>query len=254
MTATSDRLFQTHDFAARAGVSVRTLHHYDRIGLLGPAACTAAGYRLYGEREFVRLQHIQTLKFLGFPLRQIGELLGGGARDLAGTLRVQRRLLFDQKQRVEQALHAIDAAEEALVAGGELDWATVRQVTEAIIMANDWGFVKQYYADEARAEIEARQHTIPREVIAQGERDWAALIAEVEAAVDEDPAGEHAQRLAVRWSALLQAFTNGSPAIQNGLNKLYADRANWPATAPKPPFSDAAGAFIRTAMASRNGD
>ena len=84
-------MYRVSDFAEKAGVTVRTLHHYDRLGLLKPSGRTEAGYRLYGERDFGRLQQIVTLKFIGLPLRQIKDLLDGSDLDLAATLRLQRR-------------------------------------------------------------------------------------------------------------------------------------------------------------------
>ena len=71
MKGSNESLFQAREFAELTGVTVRTLHHYDRLGLLKPSGRTAAGYRLYGERDFARLQQIITLKFIGFPLNQI---------------------------------------------------------------------------------------------------------------------------------------------------------------------------------------
>ncbi len=62
MKTTSRPLYRASAFAERAGVTVRTLHHYDRLGLLKPSSYTASGYRLYGERDFARLQQITTLK------------------------------------------------------------------------------------------------------------------------------------------------------------------------------------------------
>ena len=74
----------------------------------------------------------------------------------------------------------------------------------------------------------------------------------MEAAVAEgtDPASERAQALAVRWSELIKAFTGGDGEIQAGLNKLYADQANWPTTLPKP-YSDEVGNFMCMAMGAR---
>ena len=85
--------YQVGEVAGLTGVSVRTLHHYDRIGLLRPQQRTAAGYRLYGEQELLRLQQILTLRYLGFPLKRIGELLDRPDFDLAASLRVQERVL-----------------------------------------------------------------------------------------------------------------------------------------------------------------
>jgi len=61
----NEKHYQAIEFAQLAGVTVRTLHHYDRIGLLKPSAYTNAGYRLYGKGDLVRLQQIVTLKFIG---------------------------------------------------------------------------------------------------------------------------------------------------------------------------------------------
>ncbi len=251
MQQTTERLFQAHEFAAQAGVTVRTLHHYDRLGLLKPARRTAAGYRLYGANDFARLQQIVTLKFIGLPLKQIKELLAGREYDLGATLRLQRWVLAEQRRRLDLALAAIDRAEQLTNAQGTPDWAAFKQIVEVITMSDmDW--TKKYYSPEAQQKIAERQQTIPREVIEQGQRDWAALIKECEAAVAAgvDPASEQAQTLANRWSELVKGFTGGDPAIQQGLNKLYADKANWPATMPRF-FSDDVQAFIMQAMAAR---
>jgi len=68
------RLYRTHQFAERTGVTVKALRHYDRLGLLKPRR-TEAGYRLYSESDFERLERITALKFLGIPLKQIKAVL-----------------------------------------------------------------------------------------------------------------------------------------------------------------------------------
>ena len=238
MQDTTERLFQAHEFAARAGVTIRTLHHYDRLGLLKPSRRTAAGYRLYGARDFARL-------------KQIKQLLDGREFDLTTTLRLQRWLLSEQRRRLDLALAAIERAERLSAEHGAPDWDAFKQIVEVITMSDmDW--TKKYYSEEAQQKIAERAATIPREVVEQGQRDWAALIKECEAAVAAgiDPASERAQDLAARWSELIKGFTGGNPAIQAGLNKMYADKANWPASMPKY-FSDEVQAFIMQAMAAR---
>lgn len=74
------RLRRIKEFAGEAGVTVRTLQFYDRLGLLKPAALSEGGYRLYGETQLARLEHIMALRFVGFNLDQIKELLGGSSR------------------------------------------------------------------------------------------------------------------------------------------------------------------------------
>src|SRR4051795_1469681 len=118
MTTSAEQIYQASEFAERAGVTVRTLHHYDRLGLLKPSGRTEAGYRLYGERDFGRLQQIVTLKFIGLPLRQIKDLLDGSDLDLAATLRLQRRLLLEKRLQLETAIQAIGEAERSLDSSG----------------------------------------------------------------------------------------------------------------------------------------
>lgn len=68
-------MMTVNEVSKRTGVSVRSLHHYDAIGLLKPAKVTAAGYRLYGDEELARLQNIMLFRELQFPLKQIKEIL-----------------------------------------------------------------------------------------------------------------------------------------------------------------------------------
>src|ERR1700749_1190206 len=114
-------MYQVSDFAEKAGVTVRTLHHYDRLGLLKPSVRTEAGYRLYGERDFARLQQIVTLKFIGLPLRQIKDLLDRSDLDLKSALGLQRRLLLDKRMQVETAIQSIEKAERSLKPGATPD-------------------------------------------------------------------------------------------------------------------------------------
>lgn len=243
-------LFQAREFAERSGVTVRTLHHYDRLGLLKPSRYTEAGYRLYGERDFARLQQIVMLKFIGLSLREIKELLADNELDLAATLRLQRRIVEERRRHLDSVIEAIGRAEQEVAQGERLDWETFKQIIEVINMENNMEWVKKYYTEEQLAELAERGTP---EVLEQGQRDWAALIKDVEAAVTEglDPASERGQELAARWSKLIEAFTGGNPGILENLKKLYADESNWPDTFRKP-YSDEVTNFISRASAAKN--
>ena len=247
------KLFQAREFGKLSGVTVRTLHHYDRLGLLKPSRYTAAGYRLYSAQDFARLEQIVALKFIGLSLKQIREVLSREPFDLVTTLRQQRQAIEEKRNRLDLAIQAIQRAEYVAAAtNNQPGWETFAKIIEVIRMQNDMDWSKKYYSDEAQREIAKRAATIPREEIEQAQRDWATLIKEVEQAVaaGEDPASDKAQALAVSWAKLLKGFTGGNPEIQSGLNKMYADRGNWPASMPKP-FSDEAQAFIVEAMTHR---
>jgi DNA-binding transcriptional MerR regulator len=244
----TENLYQASEFARLVGVTVRTLHHYDRLGLLKPSARTAAGYRLYSERDFARLQQVVTLKFLGLPLKQIKSLLDRGALDLASTLRLQREILGERRRQIEAAIEAIERAERQMASGLGPDWEALAKIIEVIEMQNNWDWVKKYYTEEQLAELAARGTP---EVLERGQREWAALLKEVEQAVKEgvDPKSERAQALAARWKGLIEEFTGGNPEILASLKRLYADQANWPAGAQRP-YTDEVSNFISKAVAS----
>ncbi|HJT53381.1 MAG TPA: MerR family transcriptional regulator [Candidatus Angelobacter sp.] len=242
-------MLKVSEFAEKAGLTVRTLHHYDRLGLLKPSERNRSGYRLYGERDLVRLQQIATLKFIGLSLKQIKNVLDGNDLDLPATLSLQRRLLTDKRGQIELALRAIEEAERSMGPNHAPDWAALKKIIEVMEMETNKDWMKRYYSDEAQARISARARAWTPEMQARAQQDWKELIAEVDAAIQrsENPAGGSARGLAERWSALVRGFTGGDPEIQQGVNKLYSDQNNWPATFQKP-FSDEVWNFIRQAM------
>ena len=253
MKESTERLYQAREFAKRAGVTVRALHHYDRLGLLKPSGRTAAGYRLYGERDFARLEQIVTLKFIGFPLKQIKDLLNGKLFDLRTTLRLQRKIMEEKGLHLELAIRAIENAERTMRSRAwdrKPDWEAFRKIIEVINMQQNMDWVNKYYTEEQLAQLKKRWSP---ELQDKAQRDWETLTKEVESAVaqGEDPVSEKAQALADRWQKLIEGFTGGDSAIAQNLKKLYADQANRPTTF-KQPYSNEVGAFICKATELRN--
>ncbi|MFN2166742.1 MAG: MerR family transcriptional regulator, partial [Anaerolineae bacterium] len=100
--------YTVSQLARMAGVTVRTLHHYDQIGLLRPTARTEAGYRLYREPELLRLQQILFFKELDMPLEQIRQVLDDPGFDQVTALEQHRRLLQRRMERLAHLLNTID--------------------------------------------------------------------------------------------------------------------------------------------------
>src|SRR6059058_5039824 len=121
MKDADDNLFQAREFAELTGVTVRTLHHYDRLGLLKPSRYSRAGYRLYRESDVARLEQIIALKFIGFPMNEIKKILSHGQIDLARTLQRQREAITEKRQRLELAIRAIQHAEYVIATSGDHD-------------------------------------------------------------------------------------------------------------------------------------
>lgn len=202
MRVIAERTYRIREFAELSGVTVRALHHYDRLGLLKPKR-TRAGYRAYSMRDLETLEQIVALKFIGVPLKQIPILRRSGGGALAAALRAQRRTLEEKKQLLEQAIAALGQIEAQVRTGSEPDASLFRRIIEVIEMQNDADEWRKKYDSLVQAKM-ARLRALSLEDRSELKKAWGALVADVESALDRDPAGAKAQALAGRWIALLE--------------------------------------------------
>jgi DNA-binding transcriptional MerR regulator len=220
--------YRVREFADLAGVTVRALHHYDRLAVLCPKR-TQSGYRLYSLRDLERLEQIVALKFLGLPLKEIKTLLDREARRLPDVLRAQRLALEERRRSLEKAIHAIRDAEQTIASGKSADAQVLAKIIEVIEMQEKTEFMNRYYSEEAQAKMADKRKQWNPDLQAEATRAWSELFRDVEASLDEDPQSPNAQALVSRWRKLVEGFTGGDPEISKGLGKAWADRANWPA-------------------------
>ena len=100
--------YSVKQLSEMAGVSIRTLHHYDRVGLLNPAFRSEKGYRFYGKRELLQLQQILFYKELDFPLKEIGEIINNPSFDLIAALEFHKKQLKLRSKRIRELLTTIE--------------------------------------------------------------------------------------------------------------------------------------------------
>ena len=126
---------QIKEFAEQIGVSVRTLHYYDEIGLLKPSEVDAQnGYRFYDEKSLERMQEILFFRELDFSLKTIAQLLSSPDYDKQQALTRQRNLLLAKKERLERLIDALDSLEKG----------------EDFMKNNKYEKLKNKYAEEVR--------------------------------------------------------------------------------------------------------
>jgi MerR family transcriptional regulator, thiopeptide resistance regulator len=247
-----DIRYQVHEFAALTGVTVRALHHYDRLGLLRPRR-TGSGYRLYGRQELERLEQIVALKFIGIPLKQIKAILDRNGSGLPDALRIQRMVLERKRHLLDRAIQGIVEAEQSFAAGRQPDAAILKKIIEVIEMQTSNELIERYYSPEAWTRIKEEHPRWSPELQDKAYQDWLDLFREIEAALGENPGGEKAQGLGERWKAMEMAYTCGSSEIAEGLNKMFADQSNWPDSMKErmAPFKNpAVWEFLRRIFAS----
>lgn len=217
-----DRMRTVGELAALAGVTVRTLHHYDELGLLSPSGRSDAGYRLYSYDDVVRLQEILVWRALGFPLAEIHSMLDDPAHDRAAALARQRELVERELERLGALRGALDAA-----------LAAERNGTRQLEATMFEGFDPTEYEDEARerwGHTEAYRETT-RRAATYGDAEWGSISAEADAIIRDlaalqaagEPAdGERPRAVAERHRTHISRwFYDCPPAMHRGLGEMY---------------------------------
>lgn len=206
-----------HEVSRLAGVSVRALRYYDKIGLLAPTGRTEAGYRLYDEAALERLQHILLFRELEFPLLEIREIIARPDFDRDRALAQQIDLLTLKKQRLEAL---IDLARGMRTMGKDRDltaFSTDKLKEYAARARAAWGDTPAYreYAEKTAGRAPGREQQLAVQMM--------ALFAQFGAMKEEDPASPAAQALVGRLQAFInEHFYRCTDEILAGLGKMYA--------------------------------
>jgi DNA-binding transcriptional MerR regulator len=208
------------ELARRTGLTIRTLHHYDEIGLLKPSLHTETGHRRYTARDVARLQQVLSLRQLGFSLEEVRDCLdrpGFSPLEVIGLhlarLREQMELQRKLYERLEGLAAHFQAAEEV-------------SAEEFLRTIEDMTMIENYYTPEQLEQLKKRREQVGEERMQQAPADWAALNAEFRAAMEQgvDPADDRVQALAKRWQGLIDEFTGGDAGIAQSLNRLWKEQ------------------------------
>ncbi len=238
--------------AKLAGVSVRTLHLYDKIGLLKPSMRSRARYRQYGETELLRLQQILFYRELDFPLKEIGHILDDPDFDLVQALEGHKAALLAKKERLDTLLNTINKTVnhlknktmqnyEELYEGMPRDQAMILR-KEAI---EKWGEDAVIRSEKALLEM-------PKLDIERLKADQKEIRQELGLLAGEDPESERVQEQIARHYANIRSFwgisdpTDLKASQYKGLAELYATDDRYMAEDGK--TNPAFAAFMRSAM------
>lgn len=180
------------DLSRLTGVSVQTLHHYDRIDLLKPSLRLSNGYRIYSEKDLLRLQQIIALKFFGFELAQIKTLLAGSA-EAVEHFKVQAKLLEQKARTMLDAVNALRQITAEVADNKSIPWKTVIKLIEVYRMTQqlEHSWVKEIFTPDelkqyAAFETELKSNATPEQKAAF-EKNWAHLVNEMQYNLDKDP-------------------------------------------------------------------
>lgn len=213
------RTWKVGELARRTGLTVRTLHHYDAIGLFRPSSRTPSGHRLYTARDLERLQRILSLRLMGLGLEEIRAILESGDASLEQVLRGQIDRLqesIDHQRRLRSRLELLLAR---VSAGAQPSSEDLLWTMESMMETS------KYYSREQLDRLAARGAELGEDAIRAAEREWPALIAAMKSHAERgtDPTDPAVQELGRRWRELVRAFTGGDRGIRTSLGRVYAE-------------------------------
>lgn len=213
------------ELARRTGLTVRTLHHYDEIGLLRPSLHTESGHRVYTTRDVARLQQVLSLRQLGFALEEVRDCLDRPGFSMVEVLRLHSARLRAQIELQKGLCERLEALVTHFHEVGEVSAEAFLQTIEVMNM------IENYYTPEQLESLKKRREEAAaagEDITQKGTADWAQWVAELTAEMEKgtDPADPKVQALEKRRQALVSAFTGGDKGIEQSLTRLWTEQGD----------------------------
>lgn len=206
-----------------AGVSVRTLHYYDELGLLNPSYVGANGYRYYQQPALLRLQQILFYRELDLNLSEIREILDDPGFDLVGALKAHRENLQSRIRRLERLVETVESTLAELIGEIEMEdkklFAGFSEEEEKRYAAQAR---QQYGAEEVDASYRLWNSYSPEKQV-EIKAEGAAIYGELATRVDQDPGSDEIQALIARWHQHMRYYYEPSIERLRGLGSLYCE-------------------------------
>jgi DNA-binding transcriptional MerR regulator len=211
--------------AALTGVSVRTLHHYDHIGLVVPSVRTAAGYRGYTDADVERLHLVLVYRSAGLPLDEIRTLLDGPQVDVLARLEQQLELLHERADRIRHTIKAVEELMNAHRDGIQLTAQEQVEIFGSVVHTDEYADEAQQRWGDTEAWRQSRERTAR-----MSKQDWIDIRDEGEALLVDlaaakrggvAPGSPQADRLAARHRASIERFYDCDDAMQLCLVQMY---------------------------------
>ncbi|WP_374437765.1 MerR family transcriptional regulator [Inhella sp.] len=206
------------ELAKKAGLTVRTLHHYEQLGLLVPSGRSEAGYRLYNAADVRRLHRVLAYRQSGLALKDIAALLQADSPPL-------REVLERQIAQVEGEIHRRQRVLRALRHVAKQAHEDEEGLSEHLLSAMSLMRLMEQHFSEAELTVLARRRAqLGEQKIEALEAEWPALIRRAQALMDggTPPSDPEVTRIALRWRELAQLFIGDQPAFRAKVQAMYA--------------------------------
>ncbi|GAA0590813.1 MerR family transcriptional regulator [Virgibacillus siamensis] len=211
------------ELANQTGLTVRTLHHYDKIRLLTPSQRSGAGHRIYNEADIARLQQIMSLKQLGFPLEDIKQMIESPDFEPTKVVQLQLERLNDQIRIQEQLRSQLTIIYELLKTKQDVSVKHLINLIEVINMDN-------YFTQEQLNKMKSLGDQYGPEEKRKHEQEMSDIVSNIREEIRKGTAPDNpkAIELARRWKELTEKFTGGDENIVKAAEQFYKENPDTP--------------------------
>ena len=244
--------YRIKEVAELAGVSVRSLHHYDEIRLLKPSNVTASGYRIYTDKELQRLQQILFFKELGFGLQEIKNILDSPNFDQREALTVQKQILIEKRDRLNAIIHTVENTLLSMNGGNQM---SKKEMFDAFDMSEIEKH-QQKYAEEVKEKYgDTNAYKESQAKTAKyTKNDWASITDRSEEIyhrlanlMESEPSDPDVQKAIQDWRNFINDnFYTCTLEIFRGLGDMYVSDERFTANIDK--YRPGLAEFMRSAM------
>ncbi|MCM3411736.1 MerR family transcriptional regulator [Metabacillus litoralis] len=212
------------EFSKKTATTIRTLHYYDELGLLKPSYVTEKGRRYYTNKDFVTLQRILTLKFLGYSLEQIKEFFQKETWDLKDTLSFQRKEMIQKKEQIENVIKALDHALHIVEDRKEIEPSIFITLINTIQMEHEQKeWLKGYIDEELVNEI----YSVPESKQLELEKKWVEISTELKKLISLNPEENQVQELIGEMMLLVKDLTGDDLGFVQEISEKEVEDDTW---------------------------
>jgi DNA-binding transcriptional MerR regulator len=232
--------------ARMAGVSVRTLHHYDKVGLLSPKSRTKAGYRLYGQEELFRLQQILFYKEMDFPLPEIARILDEPDFNPVDSLLSHRKLLEERLGRLHRLMDTLDKTISHYQGGKMLTDEEMYQGFTPEKIARMKREARGLWGAEIVDESEKKVRNMSKAAFAAVMREGESVNLDLARLISKDPSDKAVQSVIARHHAWILHFWTPTEETYRGLGMTYKEHPEFRAFYEK--YAPGLADFLQSAI------
>ncbi|MCX7921901.1 MAG: MerR family transcriptional regulator [Clostridia bacterium] len=244
--------YKVKEVADMVGISVRTLHHYDQIGLLKPESVNSAGYRLYTDHDLEKLQQVLFFKELGFSLQETKDIINSPGFDRKNALQNHKELLLKKRNRIDEIIKSVEKTIQSIEGGIEMD-------NKERFKAFDMSEIEKHQEKYAEETKQKYGHTdaykeSQKKTSKYTKEDWAAIMSRgdeiykrIVSHMDKGPADPDVQQAVGDFRQhITDSFYTCTPEIFRGLGELYVSDERFTANIDK--YKLGLAQFLRDAM------